>query len=71
MGAAYTIFGKQVPSHILAILTLGTAAGVIAYPRGGDAKATPTPTPAPVSASKEEDFDLEKWVNDLSKEESK
>ncbi|EGV66037.1 hypothetical protein CANTEDRAFT_112898, partial [Yamadazyma tenuis ATCC 10573] len=71
MGAAYTIFGKQVPSHILAILTLGSVAGVVAYPRS-KSEATPTPTPAPAVtvASKEDDFDLEKFINDLSKEET-
>ncbi|KAL7664851.1 ATP synthase subunit K, mitochondrial [[Candida] zeylanoides] len=69
MGSSYRIFGKQVPSHVLAILTLGSAAGVVMYPRG---KANATPTPAPVAqTSSEDDFDLEKLINDLSKEETK
>lgn len=76
MGSSYTIFGKQVPSHVvrcrrhlalwpgtniqLAILTLGSAAGVVMYPRG---KANATPTPAPVAqTSSEDDFDLEKLI---------
>ncbi|RLV85501.1 hypothetical protein JA9_001681 [Meyerozyma sp. JA9] len=62
MGAAYTIFGKQVPSHILSLLTLGSVAGVVAWPRS---KSEPAATPAPVAAAasnKEEDFDLEKFI---------
>ncbi|XYA00303.1 hypothetical protein QA089_002839 [Meyerozyma guilliermondii] len=71
MGAAYTIFGKQVPSHILALLTLGSVAGVVAWPRSkSESAATPAPVAA-TSSNKEEDFDLEKFINDLSKEESK
>jgi F-type H+-transporting ATPase subunit k len=69
MGAAYTILGKQVPSHILALATLASVGAVIAWPRSKTA-------PAPVEAtsavkSKEDDFDLEKFINDLGKEESK
>ncbi|KAK6198149.1 putative ATP synthase K chain, mitochondrial [Scheffersomyces amazonensis] len=71
MGAAYTIFGRQVPAHILSIATLGSVAAIIAWPKGAK-EATPSATPvAPVVQTKEDDFDLEKFINDLSKEESK
>ncbi|ODV78925.1 uncharacterized protein CANTADRAFT_26037 [Suhomyces tanzawaensis NRRL Y-17324] len=69
MGAAYTIFGKQVPAHILSIATLASVTAVAAWPRAKkEAPATPA---APVVQSKEDDFDLEKFINDLTKEESK
>ncbi|CAH6718462.1 uncharacterized protein CLIB1444_01S07294 [[Candida] jaroonii] len=67
MAAGYTILGKQIPSHVLSILTLGSVATIAAWPR---AKAEPAPT-AVVPAAKEDDFDLEKFFNDLTKEESK
>ncbi|CAG90248.1 DEHA2G05588p [Debaryomyces hansenii CBS767] len=60
MGAAYTIFGRQVPSHILSIATLGTAAAVVAWPRAK--KEAPPAQAAPVAQTKEEDFDLEKFL---------
>ncbi|CAK7894728.1 ATP synthase subunit K, mitochondrial [[Candida] anglica] len=69
MGSAYTILGKQVPSHVLALLTLGATAGVVAWPRA--AKEAPVATPAAVPAVKEDDFDLEKLLSDFTKEESK
>lgn len=69
MGAAYTILGRQVQPHILAIATLGSVAAVAAWPR---AKKEAAPAPAaPVSQTKEDDFDLEKFLGDLTKEESK
>ncbi|KAK7687388.1 hypothetical protein QCA50_009253 [Cerrena zonata] len=68
MAAAYTILGKQVPAHVLSILTLSSVVAVAAWPR--EKKAAPAPV-APAATKKEDDFDLEKWFNDLTKEESK
>ncbi|RLV95954.1 hypothetical protein JA1_000592 [Spathaspora sp. JA1] len=73
MGAAYTVFGKKVPAHILSIATLSSVAAFTTWslvgPKG-ETKAVATPV-APISQSKEEDFDLEKILSDLTKEEAK
>ncbi|CCG21489.1 hypothetical protein CORT_0A11040 [Candida orthopsilosis Co 90-125] len=75
MGSAYTILGKQVPAHVLSILTLGSVAAGVAIPkllRSNDVKKEAVAMPAaPVAQSKEDDFDLEKFLNDLTKEETK
>ncbi|ODV68399.1 hypothetical protein HYPBUDRAFT_151889, partial [Hyphopichia burtonii NRRL Y-1933] len=52
----------------LSILTLSSVVAVAAWPR--EKKAAPAPA-APAATKKEDDFDLEKWFNDLTKEESK
>ncbi|KAG5417157.1 hypothetical protein I9W82_004790 [Candida metapsilosis] len=66
MGSAYTIFGKQVPAHVLSILTLGSVVAGVTIPKffgsadaNKDAAAKPA---APVVQSKEDDFDLEKFI---------
>ncbi|KAG2736504.1 hypothetical protein G9P44_000594 [Scheffersomyces stipitis] len=69
MAGAYTIFGRQVPAHILSIATLATVGAIVAFPRGKSESAPAAP--APVVKSKEDDFDLEKFLNDLTKEETK
>ncbi|CAN3353703.1 ATP synthase subunit K, mitochondrial [Diutina catenulata] len=72
MGSAYQIFGKQVPAHVLALATLGSVTAIAAWPRAK--KEAPAPTPAaaaPAPAAGGDDFDLEKFLNDLTKEESK
>ncbi|KAI3404723.1 hypothetical protein KGF56_002491 [Candida oxycetoniae] len=69
MGGAYTIFGRQVPAHVLSIVTLGTVAAGVAIPRflrNDDATkkanaVTPTLTSVPAQ-TKEGDFDLEKFI---------
>ncbi|CAD1809067.1 unnamed protein product [Candida parapsilosis] len=75
MGSAYTILGKQVPAHVLSILTLGSVAAGVAIPKvlgSNDAKKNVPAKPAPpVAQSKEDDFDLEKFINELTKEETK
>ncbi|KAF5212165.1 hypothetical protein EJF18_20376 [Clavispora lusitaniae] len=68
MGAAYTIFGKQVQPHILSILTLGSVALIAAWPREKTEKPA---APAPAVASKDEEFDLEKIISDFTKDEAK
>lgn len=69
MGAAYTIFGKQVQPHILSLLTLGSVAGIVAWPRSSSAEKAPVP--AAPAASQDDDFDLEKLISDFTKEETK
>lgn len=69
MGAAYTIFGKQVQPHILSLLTLGSVVAIAAWPR--EKAAAEPAAAAPVAATKDEEFDLEKIINDFTKEEAK
>ncbi|KAK6458617.1 putative ATP synthase K chain, mitochondrial [Scheffersomyces xylosifermentans] len=69
MAGAYTIFGRQVPAHVLSIATLASVTAIAAWPRAKSE--APAAAPAPVAASKEDDFDLEKFLNDLTKEETK
>ncbi|KAG7666180.1 uncharacterized protein J8A68_000276 [[Candida] subhashii] len=72
MAAAYTVFGKQIPAHILSIATLASVAGIgIWSSMGSKAEPSKVPAAAPVAQSKEADFDLEKFINDLTKEETK
>ncbi|ODQ81404.1 hypothetical protein BABINDRAFT_7199 [Babjeviella inositovora NRRL Y-12698] len=70
MGSAYTILGKSVPSHWLAVATLSlTIGGTVFATSGSKPAAAPTAVTAP--AAKDEEFDLEKIFNDLTKEEAK
>ncbi|CAI5756546.1 unnamed protein product [Candida verbasci] len=77
MGATYQIFGKQVPAYVLSLATLGSVAAGVAIPKifakeDPNAKQIAATKPAaPVTNSKEDDFDLEKFINDLTKEETK
>ncbi|KAL6452424.1 hypothetical protein SBY92_001682 [Candida maltosa Xu316] len=76
MGAAYTVFGKQVPAHILSILTLGSVALGVTIPKflpqdPAKNEAAASKPIAPAAQSKEDDFDFEKFINDLTKEETK
>lgn len=76
MAGAYTILGRQVPAHVLAIFTLGSVAAGVTIPKFLPKDETKVEAPKPVAAapiaqSKEDDFDLEKFINDLSKEETK
>ncbi|EMG50901.1 ATP synthase K chain, mitochondrial, putative [Candida maltosa Xu316] len=78
MGAAYTVFGKQVPAHIytqLSILTLGSVALGVTIPKflpqdPAKNEAAASKPIAPAAQSKEDDFDFEKFI-DLTKEETK
>ncbi|RCK55509.1 hypothetical protein Cantr_03928 [Candida viswanathii] len=74
MAGAYTILGRQVPAHVLAIATLGSVVAGVTIPKflPKDESKVEAPKPAaPVAQSKEDDFDLEKFINDLTKEETK
>ncbi|AQZ15983.1 YOR020W-A [Zygosaccharomyces parabailii] len=66
MGNAYTIFGKQVQPHFLAILTLGTAAGLGVWASAGKKEEAKTP-----AASKDnEEINVEKMIDDFISKES-
>ncbi|CAN3373662.1 ATP synthase subunit K, mitochondrial [Diutina rugosa] len=74
MGATYQIFGKAVPAHVLALTTLGSVVAIAAWPRAKkDAAQLETkieaPKAVPQTQSAEGDFDLEKWLQSLDKEE--
>lgn len=74
MGAAYTIFGKTVQPHVLALATLTTViGGTVLATSGSKAKDTAGATPAApaVQADNAEDFDVEKLLGDFLKEETK
>ncbi|RPA87580.1 hypothetical protein BJ508DRAFT_410340 [Ascobolus immersus RN42] len=66
----YPVFGKQVGSHVLAMLTLGTAA-TIGYvsTRGGSKEGKPTP-PIVASSSDEEKF-IKDFLKDIEADEKK
>lgn len=63
MGSAYTIFGKSVPAHWLAIATLSaTIGGTVFATAGPKPVAAAVGAPAAVPAAKDEEFDLEKII---------
>lgn len=69
MGAAYTILGKNVPSHYLAIGTLTAVIGGVKLNSllggSGDAEATPAPAAAAPAAAASGELDVEKAINDF------
>ncbi|GAV46646.1 hypothetical protein ZYGR_0A02390 [Zygosaccharomyces rouxii] len=67
MGSAYTIFGKQVQPHILALLTLGSVAGIGAFASSGGKKEQPS---TPANANGNDDINVEKIINDFVQQES-
>lgn len=67
MGSAYTIFGKQVQPHVLAVLTLGTAAGLGVFTGSGSKKSQ---APTPTSGSGNDDVNVDQLINDFIKQES-
>ncbi|KAG0130183.1 hypothetical protein HOY82DRAFT_389457 [Tuber indicum] len=56
MVAMYTIAGRQVGSHVLAMATLGTFFTLSALAIGGGGKKTETTPPIQASSSDEEKF---------------
>jgi len=66
----YTIAGRQVGSHVLAMATLGTLfGGAFLATRGGGAKATNTP---PINASsKDEEAFIQEFIKSAEEEEKK
>ncbi|KAM7192964.1 ATP synthase subunit K, mitochondrial [Naviculisporaceae sp. PSN 640] len=73
MGASYyTIFGRQVGSHHLAMLTLGTLFGgsyLATRPSGAQKAATVTP---PINAASSDEFDfIKKFMDSAEADEKK
>ncbi|EMD64648.1 hypothetical protein COCC4DRAFT_179527 [Bipolaris maydis ATCC 48331] len=56
MVAMYTIFGRQVGSHVLAIATLATTFTGAALSMGGKKAEDPTTPPINAKSSEEENF---------------
>lgn len=77
MGAAYTIFGKTVQPHVLALLTLGATVGGAAYATAGSKTeaqskdSVEVKTAPAASTSNDDDVDIEKLLGEFLKEESK
>ncbi|KAF2762920.1 hypothetical protein EJ05DRAFT_506581 [Pseudovirgaria hyperparasitica] len=70
MVAMYTIAGRQVGSHVLAMITLGTTFGGAALAmRGGDKKDTTSP---PINAKdKDEESFVQKFIKTEEDKKSK
>ncbi|KAF2877271.1 hypothetical protein BDV95DRAFT_601682 [Massariosphaeria phaeospora] len=63
MVAMYTIFGRQVGSHVLAMATLGTlGAGVVLSLGGSSSKKADASTPPLNAKSKEEESFIKDFV---------
>lgn len=67
MGNAYTIFGKQVQPHFLAILTLGSAAGLGLWASSGKKEEAPQ---AAAGSKGGDELNVEQLINDFIKQES-
>lgn len=71
MGSAYTIFGKQVQPHILALFTLGSIAGIGVLASRGDKKdQAHTPANGPANGSANDDINVEQAISDFIQQES-
>ncbi|KAK1771593.1 hypothetical protein QBC33DRAFT_157645 [Phialemonium atrogriseum] len=70
MTATYTIFGRQVGSHHLAMLTLGTMFGGTYLAMSGPKKAT-TPTPPINASSSDEEGFIKKFMENAEADEKK
>lgn len=67
MGSAYTIFGKQVQPHILALFTLGSIAGIGVLASRGDKK---DQAHTPANGSTSDDINVEQAISDFVQQES-
>ncbi|KAL2047066.1 hypothetical protein N7G274_001085 [Stereocaulon virgatum] len=70
MVAQYTIFGRQVGSHVLAMLTLGTTAAGIAVGLGGKEKSKQQGPPINAQSKEEEQF-IQEFLKNAEAEEQK
>ncbi|KAI5305899.1 3-deoxy-7-phosphoheptulonate synthase [Ascosphaera pollenicola] len=69
MVATYTVFGRQVGSHILSMATIGTVVGGVALSTGGKKDKTAEP---PISAgSKDEEQFIKEFLQNVQSEEKK
>ncbi|SCV05610.1 LANO_0H11276g1_1 [Lachancea nothofagi CBS 11611] len=73
MGAAYTIFGKTVQPHVLALATIvGTVGGAAYKMSGGSEAKETTPAPQALTVSQDSaDLDVEKMLDSYLKETEK
>ncbi|KAH3899451.1 ATP19 family protein SCDLUD_004894 [Saccharomycodes ludwigii] len=76
MVASYTILGKSIPSHFLALGTFGAVIGGTLFAKSGSSAPAPVPTkkeqPATTAkSSNNEEFDVEKLIDSFLKEEDK
>lgn len=62
MGSAYTIFGKTVQPHVLAIATIAATVGGTVFSMSGSG-AEEKPKAAPTSAQDSGDLDIEKVLD--------
>ncbi|GMM29298.1 hypothetical protein DAMA08_020140 [Martiniozyma asiatica (nom. inval.)] len=65
MGAAYTILGKAVPSHYLAIGTLASVVGGVKLNSFLGASEKPAAAPAAAPAAPKDELDVEKAISDF------
>ncbi|KAM3160600.1 hypothetical protein ACU8KH_04736 [Lachancea thermotolerans] len=71
MGSAYTIFGRTIQPHVLAIATIASTVGVAAYSMSGS-KAEAAPQPASAKSTQESgDLDVEKLIDNYLKQSEK
>ncbi|CAD6565862.1 MAG: hypothetical protein ASARMPREDX12_003670 [Alectoria sarmentosa] len=71
MVVQYTIFGRQVGSHVLAMATLGTFAAGTTLAMGGKEKAKEQGPPINASSKDEEDFIQEFLKNNGEEQKAK
>ncbi|KAI5283990.1 hypothetical protein KEM54_001660 [Ascosphaera aggregata] len=70
MVATYTIFGRQVGSHVLSMATIGTVIGGIALASGGSKK-DKTANPPINAGSKDEEQFIKEFLANVQAEEKK
>ncbi|KAI9695475.1 MAG: hypothetical protein M1820_008577 [Bogoriella megaspora] len=70
MVATYTIAGRQVGSHVLAMITLGSLFGTSAYFAGGSKKPEQKAPPIDASSKDEENF-IQDFLKQAESENSK
>lgn len=71
MVAQYTIFGRQVGSHVLSIFTLGTFGAGIAFAMGGEKKVKEQGPPINAGSKDEEAFIQEFLKNNGEEQKAK
>ncbi|KAL2050561.1 hypothetical protein ABVK25_009231 [Lepraria finkii] len=70
MVAQYTVFGRQVGSHVLAMLTLGTTAAGSTWALAGKEKAKEQGPPINAQSNEEEQF-IQEFIKNAQAEEQK
>ncbi|MCJ1304675.1 hypothetical protein MMC08_007488 [Hypocenomyce scalaris] len=70
MVATYTVFGREVGSHVLSMITLGTMGVIGAVSMGGKQKAKQEGPPINATSKDEEKF-IQDFIEKANKEEEK